>query len=250
MSDAGDYWGKTLNEHHLKEMDMEQAAGDLYLFFKTSLGKLLGLSGTYVDDNLRAGKEPFRKQSTDTTTTTFDAKRNEEMPFTFTGIEVSGRYRQRQLSQKRYIEKLCLLMKDCDFKSFRSMRAKLSLVVNSRPDIACAIAFASQVTENTFRGDSYKQLNKVIKHLKSTTDLVLKFPQLDLSSVQLTVYSDVSFNSNSDRTSQLGYIVLLMDHTCNSALISFSSHKSRLVNRSSMAGETLAFAVPLIMRTS
>ena len=53
------------------------------------------------------------------------------------------------MSQKLYIESLSLLSKDADFEFFRSMRAKLSWASNSRPDIACAVAFAAQVAPST-----------------------------------------------------------------------------------------------------
>lgn len=186
LSDAGDYWGETLTEQHLKELNMEQATGDFSLFFKRVLDKLTGLSGTYVDDILRAGTKGFENTST-TATCCFDSKSAEAVPFTFTGLQISGSKEKLKLSQARYIENLSLLSKDADFEFFRSMRAKLAWVVNSRPDIACAVAFSSQITPSTFDSTSYKLLNKIIKHLKASKELTLKFPKLDLDTLQLTV---------------------------------------------------------------
>ena len=122
------------------------------------------------------------------------------------------------------------------------MRAKLAWVANTRPVIACAISMASTVTDKTFGPGSVKELNRITRHLNSTPDLTLKFPQLDQDSLRLTVYCDASFNKHSDHTSQLMYIILLSDSTDNCLILQFSSQKSRRVTRSTMAAETFAFA--------
>jgi hypothetical protein len=87
------------------------------------------------------------------------------------------------MSQERYIESLSLLSKDADFESFRSMRAKLSWASHSRPDIACAVAFAAQVAPSTFTNDSYKLLDKVIKYLKMTKEIQWQYRKLELCTV-------------------------------------------------------------------
>ena len=85
--------------------------------------------------------------------------------------------------------------------------------MNSRPGTACAVAFSSQITESTFGEKCYKLLNRIIKHLRATKDVCLQFPKLDLESLQLSFYSDASFNNKDDHSSQLGYVILLMDGT-------------------------------------
>ena len=189
LSDAGDYWGQTLNEHHLKDLKMEQASGDFSLFFKRIANRLLGLSGTYVDNILRTGDRMFEKKSSEINGQTFDAKPSEIPPMHFVGMKISEQPENgsicRRIDQMKYIDRLKLLLKDTDFAGFRSMRAKLAWVVHSRPDIACAVAFASQITESTYNNGSYKLLNKIIKHLRMTKDICLKFPKLDMDTLQL-----------------------------------------------------------------
>jgi hypothetical protein len=61
------------------------------------------------------------------------------------------------------------LSKGANFKQFRSLRAKLSWITQTRPDVSCAVALAAQVTEDRYNGDPgeyIKQLNRVIKYLK------------------------------------------------------------------------------------
>jgi hypothetical protein len=191
LSDAGVYWGQTLNDHHTQELKMVQSTGDISLLYKRVMSGLTGLSGS-VDDIIRAGGDAFREESTKITDEKFNTKPVQSMPLTFTGMRIGGTDECRTISQNRYVDSLHLLPKHSDFESFRSMRAKLLWATNSRPDIACAIAFASQVTPSTFTQVSINLLNKVIKHLRVTNDIRLKYLKLELESLYLTVYSDTS----------------------------------------------------------
>ena len=203
LSDAGDYWGEALIGNHKKELKMSQAEGDSSLFFERIGDRLTGLSGTYVDDILRAGTKSFRMDVSKATSKAFDSKPAQKVPFTFTGMNIHKQKRMILLSQQKYIEMLELLPTGVSFEKFRSMRAKLASVVNSRPDIACAISFASQVTERIFDGYSYKLLNRINKYFRSTKEVCLKFPKLDPDSLQLTVYSDSSFKIRQESTARL-----------------------------------------------
>ena len=68
---------------------MDQVTGDFSLFFKKLKDKLIGLSGTYIDDILRIGDRSFRDSKSATTSRTFDSKPDRFPPFTFTGVEIS-----------------------------------------------------------------------------------------------------------------------------------------------------------------
>jgi hypothetical protein len=54
LSDAKDYWGQTLNEHHTQELKMEQTTGDFSLFYNRVLSGLRGFSDV-VHSGSRAG---------------------------------------------------------------------------------------------------------------------------------------------------------------------------------------------------
>ena len=103
LADSGDYWNETLTKHHLQHLRMKQTEGDFSLFFYHIGQKLAGLSGTYVDDILRAGNKEFNDYSTKITHSAFDAKNPMYNEFTFTGLQLSGTKEQRQISQKNYI---------------------------------------------------------------------------------------------------------------------------------------------------
>lgn len=122
------------------------------------------------------------------------------------------------------------------------MRAKLSWVCSTRPDICVAVALLSQVTEKTFSPEIFELGNMVIRRLKKTPNLGLHFPKLNLGTLFLLAYSDASINSKPDTQCQLGFILFPMDDTNHGSIIQFSSHKARRVTRSSFAGETIALA--------
>jgi Reverse transcriptase (RNA-dependent DNA polymerase) len=63
LSDAGDYWSRTMTHHHKAELGMTPSSCDGYLFFKRLGSNLVGLSATYADDSLRAGTPQFFKFS-------------------------------------------------------------------------------------------------------------------------------------------------------------------------------------------
>jgi hypothetical protein len=149
------------------------------------------------------------------------------------------------MHQRRYISKLKTLDKDATFSQFRSFRAKLSWITQTRPDISCTVAFSSQITADVFHvNPSYciQQLNRALKHLNKTPDLFLRFPKLYLKTLRLHVYSDASYANNADDSSQLGYIIFLTDATGRCQPIFWSYHKSRRVTRSVLGSETMALA--------
>lgn len=146
------------------------------------------------------------------------------------------------IHQKDYIEKL----KFIDPKSwtqFRSLRAKLLWLTNTRPDIACAVAKATQLTAKTFTdSDAGKQLNRSMSYLKETKTQATFYPQLDRDSLVIRSYADASFADDNDGSIQLGYIIFLTDKHRACQPIAWSSHKSKRVSRSTLGSETMDFA--------
>ena len=149
------------------------------------------------------------------------------------------------MHQKHYIYKIKEISKEGSFKDFRSLRAQLSWATQSRPDIACSIAQAAQVTEDLFNSGPTKHckgLNSVVRHLLTTTDQVLKFLKLDHKSLRLQVYSDASYGNSFDGSSQLGYIIFFADSNGNCQPLFWSSHKPKRDSRYFLGSETMAFA--------
>lgn len=62
LVNSSDRWHHLINHHHLSDLEMEQITTDLALYLKFMGDRLVGLSGAYVDDLLRAGTPELSKQ--------------------------------------------------------------------------------------------------------------------------------------------------------------------------------------------
>lgn len=195
-----------------------------------------------MDDIIQASPKSFKAEIQRQIKEHFDITLTDTPQFIYTGLMCdTSNPELRKLSQAHYISRLSSLSIGADFETFRSLRAKLMWTVHTRPDIACAAAFASQITPDTFGSESAALLNRVVRYLKRTAELSLQFPKLDQDSLKLVVYIDSSYANTVDHKSQLGFIVCLADKSQRCSILHFSSHKSHRVARSSMAAETLAF---------
>ena len=75
--------------------------------------------------------------------------------------------------------------------------------------------------------------------IKSTSSHI-SIPVMNLESLQLSLYSDTSFNNLPYRGSQGRYIEFLCDKFSNSAPIAWNSARFKRVTRSTLATEALA----------
>jgi hypothetical protein len=141
-----------------------------------------------------------------------------------------------------YISRLEQLPASASFNDFRTLRAKMLWIVNARPDLTAFVSIANSVTDATFAQSDVRRINERVRYLHETKDVRLEYPKLDIETLHMSVYSDASYVTRSDGSSQRGFIVLLVDDTQRCCILHFHSGKTRLVARSSMAAEVLAFA--------
>jgi hypothetical protein len=104
---------------------------------------------------------------------------------------------------------------------------------------------AAKITKEKFDIDPAhhrRDLNKIIKHLQAKSDLVLRYPLMDVTTLSSHVFSDTIFANNDDFVCQLAYLAFLSDQEGSCALLDYNSMKARRVTRSILAGELIAFA--------
>ena len=70
---------------------------------------------------------------------------------------------------------------------------------------------ACQVTQKDFAKQHVRDLNKLVRRVKNTADMVLMYKELDSTNTHMLAYSEASFASNLDNRSQIWYITLLAD---------------------------------------
>ena len=155
---------------------MESAISDAALFYKKLGEELIGTCATYVDDSLHAGNEKYQ-EITKITEEKFKCKNREYDDLQFSGLEIETKNNEFCAHQKRYISKLKRIPETANFSEFRSTRAKLACISNSRPDISCPVAKLTQVTEEKYEKNQKSyiiKINDILNHLEEYKDLVLK----------------------------------------------------------------------------
>jgi Reverse transcriptase (RNA-dependent DNA polymerase) len=201
LSEAGDYWGETLANHHLLGLRFEQSPIDFSSFVKRIGKRLVGISGTYVDDMLSAAEPEMKQFLEDSIRDEFDCKpsQNVDSPVTFVGLDLERCSDGFQASMRSYIDRLQPILLSADFDVYRRLRAQLLWVANARPDICAFISFCSSVTACTFTTKDIAAINERVRVLTETNaDVSLKFPALDVETLHLLVYTDASFGSRVD----------------------------------------------------
>lgn len=100
------------------------------------------------------------------------------------------------------------------YEEYQSLRTCLAWNTLTRPDISCAVAKAAQVTEFRFskhRNEEINNINSIARHVLQYPHFRVKFLALDKSLLRLQTYTDAAFADNNDTSSQLGYIIFLVD---------------------------------------
>jgi Reverse transcriptase (RNA-dependent DNA polymerase) len=229
LAKSGDYCAQMFVRHHLTNLWMAQATGVFSSFFKRARGALIGMSGFYVDDVIRAGTPEFLASETRNTEAAFDTKAPAKGNFEFLGLRTSEANSVRTLSQAEYESHIKLLPAMADHSAHRSLRAQIAWVTHTRPDIACAVSQAAKVTQETFDSRSISDLNRIIKYLRQTSEVSLNFAPLELLSLRMFINTDASQANNEDLSSQVGYIIVLTDNTNCASILHCQSHKSQRV---------------------
>lgn len=86
LCESGDLWYKTPDEHHRLDLGISLLHTDPALYFKLNGSCLTGLSGSYVDDMLRAGTQEFHGTCFQTHKR-FDMSNDEPLPCEFSVFE-------------------------------------------------------------------------------------------------------------------------------------------------------------------
>eukprot|EP00171_Calliarthron_tuberculosum_P002743 IDg2743t1 len=104
LVDSGDRWHSVMRDHHLKDLDRKNTTGDRSLYCKYIAGRLVGLSGVYVDVTIRTGNQYFQEM-TKRAGKRFDARKRtyEILKFMSMVIEQPDKSPTAYLSMKEYI---------------------------------------------------------------------------------------------------------------------------------------------------
>ena len=120
MTDAGDYWGVTVDRHVKHNLGLVPLLGDTSLYVKRTEEDLDGLLGMYVDDSFLGGNDDMQKL-TKLSLKTFDSKERVWDKFEFFGTSIENHADGSvSATQEAYKKKLKPIPMDASFARFRS----------------------------------------------------------------------------------------------------------------------------------
>lgn len=116
----------------------------------------------------------------------------------------------------------------------------------------CRSQYPTKSKKDLFGSDDIKIINSLIKNLNRHPKFGLKYHEVDYDSLELLVFSNSSVVVNNNRSSQVGFIILLENENRTVSLMYFSSDMSRRVIISVLGAETFgledAFDEAIVIR--
>ena len=251
LTDANRYWYLHVRKE-LVRLGAKLSSIDPGTFYWQEDSGLIGILACQVNDMIWWGTESFKTNAIDNLKSTFKFGSEEIQTFVYVGIELTQNSDYSTcIEQNNYIasiSEISLLkerMSDQNTTLTEAERTQYGRAVDqlnwiagiSRPDISYSVCKASTEFKNATVADVY-YINKTIRNIKSTKNCI-KFPRLDLKTLQLKLFTDASFNNLPNRGSQGGQIIFITDGNNNLCCLYWNSLKFKNVVRSTIAAETL-----------
>lgn len=104
LCDAGDLRASSMDKHHRNDLGMYPVRSEPALYVKHTDWKLIGISGSYLDDVLRASQHIFRKLCL-LTHEKFDMADEEFIPSGFTGFTLKRTTVEKYCNSKELISR-------------------------------------------------------------------------------------------------------------------------------------------------
>lgn len=251
IAEAGVHWWTTYHGHHRKELDMSTSTYDPCLLITNGNQNAFGIVGMQTDDTLMLGTDAF---------SSLEEKKLEKAQFRskpktvltpdteldFNGCTLTMKGNSINLKQKGQGGKICLV----DIKApnraqqYMEQRARGAYIASTcQPETSFDLSVAAQAQQPS--DEDIRTLNKRLKWQMENLDRGLRYISIDLMHAKLMVFVDGSFANNKDLSSQLGFILMLVNEstdidntfTIRGNVIHYSSTKCKRVTRSVLASE-------------
>ncbi|GAB1599998.1 hypothetical protein Ahia01_000277300 [Argonauta hians] len=253
LNDAPRSWYKRVTQKLIELKGMVSAYDNALFLWHDLSQNLTGILAMHVDDFIFCGNDSFKKNVISELKKMFKVGTHENGTFKFMGLAVKQTVNGIIVNQDKYVSSISPI----DIKKGRSLRKNDELSqeektdlkrltgqmmwvsTQTRPDVSFDVCRMS----NTGKSPKVKLLfeaNKSLLKLKSKTGSI-SFPQLgNPSDLSVVCYSDATYASLEDGSSQGGFIILVYDKMNRLAPICWSSKKLDRVTKSPLASETLA----------
>ena len=254
IAEAGVHWFSTYQGHHCKELDMVTSTYDPCLLITNGRHEEFGMVGLQTDDTLAIGTPKFSvAEDVALQKANFRAKPkerlSEEAPLEFNGCTLTLHGDIILLTQKGQGAKIAVIdTKGADrAQKYMEQRARGAYIASiCQPEASFDLSAAAQIQQPADK--DYVKLNRRLQWQAENLHRGLRYIPLDLATAKLMVFTDGSFANNQDLSSQLGYLLVLVNESnqgrqdsafdIRGNVIHWSSTKCKRVTRSVLASET------------
>lgn len=119
------------------------------MFYKLNNVILAGMCASYVEYLIHIGKSYYAKLC-ETKGSKFTCKKRVWKNIQISRVEIVSHTTYFEIHQRKYLAKLEKIAKSPTFADFRSLRAKLLWIKNSRLNTCCGVALLTEITEDRF----------------------------------------------------------------------------------------------------
>ena len=211
IPESGLHWYLTYHKHHTERLGMSAYRSDPCLLYDQRADETVkAVVVLQVDDVFGHGDAAFLEME-EKQSTRFECKPRKELKAGdeafFNGCRISisknGTYSMDQSV------KLRKLQTPTSQKDLVSGRALLQYIAScTRPDL-CALTQLLSTEVSNPDADTYKKMDKLVRRCQNTSQVGLKFVNLDKESLRLQLVTDASFANADKLKSQLGFVVVL-----------------------------------------
>ncbi|KAM4060975.1 reverse transcriptase (RNA-dependent DNA polymerase) [Hirsutella rhossiliensis] len=262
IAEAGVHWFRTYQQHHLEKLDMSTSTYDSCLLISNTGPDTLGIVGMQTDDTLILGTNNFStREEEELQKAEFRSKPKTDITY---GTTVDFNGARLTLLNNNPLKKGSLLLQQkgqaakmttIDPKAidrhqrYVEERARASYIASiAQPEASFDVSVAAQV--QTPEDKDYAILNKRLQWQMDHQLRGLTYKPIDLATAKLMVFTDGSFANNKDLSSQLGFVIALVNETnhkekqfeISGNIVHWSSTKCKRVTRSVLASEIYGMA--------
>lgn len=253
LNDAPRAWYKRVTQALIELKGVASAYDNALFLWHDIKGNLTGILAMHVDDFVFCGNTEFERDVIATLKEKFKVGSHESGTFKYVGLNVNQQENGITVEQDLYVSSISpieiskgrILRKNDELNEEEKHELKrlagqmMWVSTQTRPDIAFDVCKMS----NTGKHPKVKALfeaNKALSKLKSKKGSIT-FPKLGKpSDLHILCYTDASYASLEDGSSQGGFVVFIGGSTDKMAPMCWASKKLDRVTKSPLASETLA----------
>lgn len=252
LNDAPRSWYKRINHELIRLRGMVSTYDNALFLWHNATDDLIGILAIHVDDFIFCGNDLFQKNVIRELKKIFKIGKHESGTFKFLGLNVKQTKNRIIIDQNLYASAISPI----DIKKGRSLRKNDELSRDEKTELKRLTGQMMWVSTQTRPdglmcrmsniGKSPKvkllfEANKSLKKLKSRTGSIF-FSQLGKpSDLNIVCYSDATYASLEDGSSQGGFIIFVCGKMNRIAPICWSPKKVDRVTKSPLASETCAW---------